>query len=312
MPSSIFASKLGANRAIFLVVMGLFSYFCALEVMTRAEFIRISSIQRRIHDDQTVAIHLRPTESDGRETVLLTGNSLLLLGVDSSKLRHEMLPGYLVHVLPIENTQYVDWYFGTRRLFAEGSRPAFLVLCLSPRQLIAGGTAGEYFAHYMMRGRDVLLVKKEAGLSMTMTSDFFFAHLSSWLGSRSEIRNWLLEELMPNIENLTLYLPEKAVPMPPSDIVIREGLPRLQAMQQLCTNHGTQFVFLIPPSLEPDQNAAIISAAAARIGITVLLPYQGGELPADDFRDGFHLNPRGAALFTERLGPALARTMSKN
>ena len=312
MPSSIFASKLGATRAILLLLGGLFLYLCTLEVVTRAEFSRISGIQRRIREGHATAVQLRSTTPDGARTVLLAGNSLLLVGVDPNNLRQEMVPDYDVELFPIENTEYLDWYFGTRRLFAEGARPAFLVLCLTPRQLIAHGTDGEYFAHYMMQGRDIVLVKKQAQLDMTMTSNFLFAHLSSWLGSRSEIRNWLLGKAMPNVKTLTTYLPAKAGPMPPGDILVREGLPRLQAMHQLCKDHGVGFVFLMPPSLEPDQSAEVILAAATQAGIPTLLPYQTRELPARDFQDGFHLNTRGEALFTRRLGPALVRTISQD
>ena len=52
--------------------------------------------------------------------------------------------------------------------------------------------------------------------------------------------------------------------------------------------------------------------AAAKEGILVLLPFQHAELPESAFLDGAHLNPQGAALFTERLGPALLQSLYQN
>jgi len=42
------------------------------------------------------------------------------------------------------------------------------------------------------------------------------------------------------------------------------------------------------------------------------LPFQHAELPENAFLDGSHLNPKGAALFTERLGPALLQSLYRN
>jgi hypothetical protein len=57
-------------------------------------------------------------------------------------------PEYRIEVFPIENTWFLDWYFGLDRLFSEGARPAIIALCLT-RQLIGYATDGEYFARYV-------------------------------------------------------------------------------------------------------------------------------------------------------------------
>jgi hypothetical protein len=78
------------------------------------------------------------------------------------------------------------------------------------------------------------------------TSNFFFASLSAWLGSRASARNWLLGEVMPNVEELTAYLPQRVSAMPPADVVVTGGMRRLRASQALCSSQGTCFVLLIP------------------------------------------------------------------
>jgi hypothetical protein len=290
----------------FIVLLGaLVLYCCTLEVVTQAGFSRISRVQRRITSSKEEALALRPTTPQGAKTILIVGNSLVVRGIESTKLRQDMAPEYQTSVFAIENTRYLDWYFGMRRFFAEGSHPAILVLCLANRQLISNSTDGEYFAYYMMQERDILGVKREARLDMTTASNYFFARTSAWLGSRSSIRNWLLGELMPNIEQLTEYLPEKVPPMPATDVVVEEGLRRLEVLQTLCASHGTRFILLIPPSLSTDDRSNELLTAAERTGIKVLLPFRATEMPASNFDDGFHMNSQGATAFTSRLSKAL-------
>ena len=88
-----------------------------------------------------------------------------------------------------------------------------------------------------------------------------------------------------------------------------KALPRLRAMNQLCNENGSRFFLLIPPSRDVRDASAELQAAAAREGIMVVLPFQHAELPETAFVEGAHLNPTGAALFTERLGPRLLQTL---
>jgi len=313
MPSSTSASKKPhASEAIVLLLGALILYCGALELITRARFTRTSQVQRRIENDKGAALALRSSTWDGATTVLLIGNSLLIHGIEPAKLQLEMTPRYYSVVFGIENTQYADWYFGLRRLFEEGSRPAVLALCLTARQLTSSGIDGEYFAHYMMQEQDILLVKREARLDNTMTSNLFFANGSAWLGSRSMIRNWLLGELMPSVEQLTGYLPEKAAPLPPDKVVVQESLRRLQEIDQLCRDAGTRFVFVLPPVRGHNDLEEALRVAAASKGLIVLVPVRGGEMPPSYFSDGFHLNNQGAAIFTEKLGLALGEVFARN
>jgi SAM-dependent methyltransferase len=70
-----------------------------------------------------------------------------------------------------------------------------------------------------------------------------------------------------------------------------------------------RFFLLIPPSLDVQDASDEIQAAAARQGILVVLPFQHAEPPENAFMDGSHLNSKGAALFTERLGPSLLQSL---
>jgi hypothetical protein len=313
MHSSISVSNEGNTaQALKVLLAALLLYCCVLEVVAQAGFPRLSRIQRRIASGKRDALALQPTSAEGAKTVLLLGNSLVVHGVDTQLLHKEMAPRLQSNVFAIENTQYLDWYFGLRRLFAEGSHPGVVALCLSTRQLISKGTDGEYFAHYIMQGRDLLSVRKEAKLDVTTTSNFFFASHSAWLGSRASIRNWLLGELMPNVEQLTAYLPQQVSAMPSGDVVVGEGMRRLQTLEALCASHGTRFVLVIPPSMRPGDRSDELQAAAESVGIRVVIPYRAAEMPASYFEDGFHLNSQGAVAFTEKLALALLEEEPRN
>jgi hypothetical protein len=296
-------------RAIATLLAVLFVYCSTLEVVTRLGLSRISLIQRRFHDDYRAAVSLRPEGSDP-PTILFAGNSLLLAAVDRSLLQKELAPNYRLLMLPVENTQYEDWYFALRRLFAEGSRPSVVAVCLSTRHLISHATDGEYFSHYLMQERDLLAVKRESQIDNTMTSNYFFAHQSRWLGSRVQIRNWLLQEIMPNLDQLIGFFPGNPPPMPPPDVVVTLGLPHLRKMDELCRANHARILLVVPPTLNVHDASAVLQTAAAREGITVLVPARPGEIGRDGFSDGFHLNQHGAAQFTGRLGPALLRALS--
>ena len=294
-----------ATAALFVLLAALAVYCALLEAVTRIGFDRVSRIQRRVVEDYRAATALPVAVTGGRPRMLVVGNSLLLKGVDPALLKQELASKYTVVLFPVENTQFEDWFYGLRRLFAEGSRPSLVIVCLSTRQLISHGTAGEYFAYYLMRPRDVLAVKESASLDNTVTSNYFFASWSQWLGSRAEIRKWLASKLMPNLERLTAFFPDKTPPMPPAEHVVERALPHVKALSDLCRANGAALVVVVPPTLDKRDASRQLADATARLGIKVVIPLRADEVSADDFSDGFHLNEKGAVRFTQRLAAAL-------
>ena len=309
MPSSTSASdRRSASRAITILLSGLLIYLCALEIVTRVGFARMNHVWRIIQADYRQAVVLRPGSVRESGTMLIVGNSYLEVGVNRDNLQQEMWPAYSLSYLPISGTSYFDWYFGLRRLFAEGAHPTVVGVCLSTRDLLSDTTSGESFAYSLMLWRDILRVKRESHLDNTGGSEYFAAHFSSWLGHRNEIRNWVLRKSLFNAATLAQHLKPKNQPLPGAETIVAKALPRLRALNQLCKENGTQFFLLIPPTRDVRDASAELQAAATRQGIPVVLPFQHAELPETAFLDGSHLNPKGAALFTERLGPTLLET----
>lgn len=307
MRSYISASeRLRARGAIVVLLAVLVVYFALLEVTMRLVVPRLSAERQRQAQDYHAARALQPSTEAGAPSVLVVGNSLLLHGVSRTQLGAGLAPRYAVQVFPIQDTTYLDWYFALRRLFAEGSRPAVLILCMNVRQLVATSTDGEAFAHDMMRIADLPQVKRAAGLDMMAVSDYFLANLSSWIGGRAYLRNGVLDKWLPRASVLAAHFARSdPTQMTATPAVMARALAHLRALQALCRSRGIDFIMLIPPALNPDDPAPDIAAQSAREGITVLVPYLPGEMPRDDFSDGLHLNPSGAALFTGRLDAVL-------
>lgn len=299
------------RRAIVSLLCCLLVFCVLLELVTAVGIRRVSRIQRRIWQDYTGALALKPEAGGEQKSILVAGNSLLLLGVDFPTLQAGLAPRYKSARFAVEQTQYLDWQFGLRRLFREGSRPDVVVLCLPVNHLIASGTRGEYFAHYMMDGRDILDVAKEAKLDNTTASNYFFANRSAWLGSRMEVRKWLLGTMMPSVQALTYMFQRPAPPPPPGDEVRRQMVVRLGELKRICESNGARLIIVIPPTLDKSDRSSAVRQAGVETGVPVLLPYQPGELQASFFdHDLFHLNPEGAKVFAARLAADLLTTLS--
>lgn len=303
------ADAKSATRALAVLLAGLVAYGLALEGASRFAFSRVSRIRGRVERDLREARALRPRGPDGKPTLLFVGNSLLLYGVDRAAFQRRLEPRLDATLFPMENTQYEDWYFGLRTLFAAGARPAFVAAAFTPRQLLSPAVNGEHFARLLMSPGDLLAVRRESGLDNTGASAFFFARYSEWLGSRAQIRSWLLFRLFPGLERAAALFPPPKTPLPPPERVAAEVLPRIRSLDGLCRYYGARLVLVIPPTMTESAGAQEIQKVAASEGLAVLVPARGGELGPEAFSDGFHLNPRGAERFTPQVADALLRAI---
>jgi hypothetical protein len=312
MPSSTSASDdAAATRAIVLLLAALVVYFLLLEVAMRTLLPRISEGAHRQEEDYRTALSLRASAPDGSRSLMVVGNSLLVSGIDRQRLRELMGPGYRVALYPIEGTTYLDWAYGLRRLFAEDSRPAVVVLCIGTRHVLSDATNGEGFAYSMMQMRDLPHVVHDSHLDMMRASAYFFAHASAWLGIGSSFRNGLLEKWLPGASLLAAHLAvSDRTTLVANEKTTKRALERLRSMRDLAAENGAKFIYLVPPSLNVSDPAPAIAVAAAPSGVSVLIPYSPGEMPQAAFSDGFHLNKSGAILYTDRVARALREFMT--
>jgi len=279
---------------------------CAfIEVGTALGFGRISHIEHRREAEFQRAKDVR--HSVRAASVLVVGNSLLLQGVDFPKLQQQAGPELTLYRVVVENTFYLDWYYGLRRIFASGARPDAIVLVLNPSQLTSPAIGGDYTAHFLVDKSDLLEFVKETGADRNRTSSLALANLSFFYGTRAEIRNWVLGKILPDLPILTRSF-HPTQKKPPADLLRELTTQRLERLRQLCQRYEAKLVFVVPPSNE-DAGADIVSRAAASIGVEVLIPIAPGVLPLSDYSDRFHLNSNGASKFTPPLAAGLRQTI---
>jgi hypothetical protein len=301
------------RRASLSLIASIVCLMLGAETFSRDVFPRISQIERRIHEDEGQVRAIPAHSSDPQPTVLLAGNSLLLRGLDYPLIRTDLAPHARVVRFAIENTEYLDWYYGLRHLFAAGVRPAMVVLCLNLGQTVSPRTLGDYSARHLFGAAELLPVAHEAGLGATGTSDLILAHWSAFYASRSTMRNFVLNKTAPAYAAAMHALADNTrAPLPPDAELMRTARARLRALDILCRQSGVELVLLIPPSVAGHND--LLASAAALETVNFDYPFPAGALGADLFRaDGAHLNQQGAAVFTQALAGILrARVAARN
>ncbi len=298
---------MNAGRGIAALLGGLVLIFLGLEVSSPVILSHLSHTERRIAIELKAAQKLRPVTSDGRPTVLFVGNSLLLEGVQTDALHTELASQYDVSRFAVEQTHYLDWYFGLRKLLQEGSRPSVIVLSLATDQLASHWTMGEAFAHRQMSTHDFPLVVRETNLDRTMASSYVLAHWSKWLADKGFIRQCVMILTVPKFRDLAARIADHGPHVNDPKELVAAAQARLPQLAELSREYGVRIVLLIPPTLHEDQSSEI-QQVGERAGILVWVLSPPGEFPRDYFMDGFHLNMHGAGIFTTRLSQEL-RTM---
>jgi len=300
MHSSTSSSERGSRRAFLWLVAALCTFMVMLEIGSRLVVPRVSHQVGRFQSDRANAIGMSREKARPLESMLLVGNSLLLEGIDRRQLQSKLAGSFSVSLFPLENTTYLDWYFGLRRLFREGARPDVVVLCMNARQILSDATSGEFFAHFHMDLWDLGAVAALGGLDNMTASSYLLANQSYWLATKSNIRNGVLERALPGASMLAGRL--AAAPRgsgEPLLVPVEEVVSRLLELRMLADAFGTRFIWLVPPTLDAGDPSVDIMSEAARAGVDVVIPLAPGSLPESAFSDGFHLNRLGAHLFTD-------------
>lgn len=301
MPLGNARRPMSARTGLIALLTGLALILLALEVVSPLILTRLSRIERRVETETQAAHTLRPFTSDGRPTVLLVGNSLLLEGVQLDALQRTLSPQYDVSRLAIEQTHYLDWYFGLRRLLEEGVRPSVIVLTLATDQLASRFTLGESFAHRQMSALDFPLAVRQAKLDKTTASTYWFAHWSNWLADKGFIRQDVLILLVPNFRELAARIADHGPHVGDPAVLLEMAKQRLPELHDLAQTFGVKIVLLVPPTLRQDYSQEV-QDMGDKAGVQVWVLSPPGEFPPNLFSDGFHLNDRGSEIFTARLG----------
>ncbi len=290
----------GGRTGIIALLTGLAVILIGLELLSPRILNRFSNIERRVESESVAARSLRRFTADERPTLLLTGNSLLLEGVQMDALRDNLASQAAVSRLAIEQTQYFDWYFGLRRLLEQGARPSIIVLTLATDQFASRLSLDESFAHRQLSLRDLPLAVREMKLDKTTASNYLFAHFSNWLADKGFIRQDVLILLVPHFRELAARIADHGPHIRDSSVLLTTAQQRLPELHDLAETYGVKIVLLVPPTLRPDHSQEI-QQMGDHAGLPVWVPSPPGEFPQDLYRDNFHLNAAGSEIFTARL-----------
>jgi hypothetical protein len=263
----------------------------------------------RLDREHARAEEIRPAPGQPAP-VLIVGNSLLKKGVIIPLLNKQLGPEYAFTRYVVEDTNYLDWYYGLKSLFRDGARPRAVVLVLNARQLIAPGVHGDAFASLLMDWHDLPSVRREVASDNTTTTNLLFANMSRYYGMRSEIHKAFLVHLMPDFPDLAVKLRPSTPPLAADEEIESKAAERLREISGLCAQYGVQFIFVVPPSAAVRDGSAAIQSAGNRTAVQVLVPFPPQQLPDDLYADGFHLNYRGSVIFTQALSSSLRQTLS--
>jgi hypothetical protein len=295
------------SRDCVFLAIGIAAVLATGELISSFLVPRISRIESRTELERAQML-AGSRASDGRKMVVL-GNSLLLEGVDFPALSSALAPDVHSWRWVIEQTQYLDWYYGLRRLYAEGLQADVVVLALDAGQMTDSGVRGEYFAQRMMMASDTLNVARDARLSLTATCSLFIGRISAYYGYRSETRKVVLARLIPGILDLRNVLIQIRRPALEHEETVDLSAQRLRQYDSLVRAHGGRFVFVVPAALD-SRNGNYLQEAGARAGVPVLVPLEANAVTAADFRDGYHLTPQGASRYTASLSAQLRKVIN--
>ena len=241
MPSSISSSnRPRIDRFTIALLCTVVALLALVEAVSVLGFDRISKVQRRELSERQTLLGVRDPKASDDPHIAVLGNSLMLEGVDISLLRAKIGPSHGPVPYFVLATNYYDWYFGLKRLFAEGMRPKYVLLGLSPNQLAAPGIKGDYSSRYLFQQSDLIDVVRDTHMDATSASGFLLAHYSESYSTREITRGFIMSRVFPGVGELlhnrlgTSHEPEikEAVLQP-----LAAG--RLTALDQLCHANGS-------------------------------------------------------------------------
>ena len=276
------------------------------EVWTRFAFSRVSRVESRTMQDHKAALLVRHG-TDSKPTILLLGNSLLLEALDYDRLREDLKDRAVPTRFTVEQTTWLDWYYGLRRLFAEGVRPDRVVLCLNIQQLTTYRLRGDYAAYYLIQTGDLSRAGVDAGYNLTKISSLYVARYSLAFAGLNSLRNFVLNKIAPGYGAALHDLRFAPATDEPKNTLLPEITKALASLQSVCGEYRTRCDFLEPPGTAPhgEVTEAELIEAGKRTGTRILIPVRVNQWGPEMYRDGFHATAAAALPFTDLLAKTL-------
>lgn len=295
------------HRAAWLFVAGLLVLCALTEVFAGFVLDRTGATQQRINSQLPVVVSLR--QGGMKPSILIVGNSLMAEGINTHLLNADLQTKYKVAPFFIEATSYYDWYYGLRRLFAQGARPDVVVVSLPAAAFLETQVRPDYFSATLLDRRDILRVARDVHYSRTEMTTLFAGTISRFWGHRGVIRTRALSTIFPDANQLALGLGR--LPRPNltdaqiDDQLQKVATSRVIALGKLCAEYNAQLVVLFPPVSNGNDHLKTFSDIAAQADARVVVPIPSRTLSPSDYRDGLHLRPELVDTFTDATAHSL-------
>lgn len=268
-----------------------------------------SETYARVSRQYFEAVETRAPKPGEPMSVVLVGNSLLLDGVDLSRLGGLTSSQIRIYPIFLEATGYYDWFYGLQRLFREGARPPVVVVGFGIESLFAESVRQDYVPLMLFDLKDSLAVASDLQMDRTSTTNLVLAHWSVFWDTRSVIRTQILRRLIPGERELVALL-KPPTAMPPAAEFASVLPARVRRLRELCEAHGARLILLIPPTPSSAEWVEKAVLTAHDLGVETMVPLDANTLSARYYQaDNLHLNSEGAALFTSALATLLPRTV---
>lgn len=290
-----------ALRAIKVLLLLLVGVLLSLELGARYLVPLVNWNMRRFHAEGTAASMIGAGPSRGKESLLFLGNSLTLSDIDLNMIKGALGATNEICRWSIDDTNYLDWYYGLRRIYRNGGRPNWVVIGARSRHLLAGHVRGRFFAHYILGAEDLANAAKRTGVDATGFSNMILAQISSFYGSREEIFKRCITLVIPSFPELGRKMTGKFMQGNSAGEDERLMRDRFRELNQLGSVHGSRMIIWIPPTPEQEPLRALMIRAGAQAGIPVVALDSPGEWTMEDFKDGYHMTPQAAERFSKIL-----------
>ena len=289
------------HLALWILVGG-FVVVCLLtEVSSRLVLNKRAMTKQRIDVQMPAVLRLR--HGEGAETsILLVGNSVMVYAINPRILKTDLAIQCEIAPLFIEATSYYDWYYGLRRIFAEGAEPDVVIVALPATSFLETHIRADYFSATLLDRRDLLQLSRDLQYNWTKMASLFVGTLSSFWAHRGVIRAVVLSVFSSDskLRGLVRDLPPKSTMTEAQiDRELRNVASyRLVALAALCADHEAQLVILLPPVVSRNDHFKTFFEIASAAGAKVLLPISSETLRPRDFPDGAHLGSSLVDNFT--------------
>ncbi len=307
------ANAVWGIRLLLLVVI---TVIVAMEVGARLLVPLVNRNMRRFQTECANATSPRQPTDSAEFGILLLGNSLTRTDIDLGVLGDALGITRGINQWAIDDTYYLDWYYGLRRAFRGGARPKLVLIGARSSHLLAQRVRGRFFAHYILECEDLPDAALRTGVNLNGVCSMALAQVSAFYGSREETFKRCLTLALPDFPRLgRMMAPKRQNPGVSTSALSIFLVERFAELRDLCVRNGSQVIIWIPPApSQVDPLVQLIVESGRRAKLPVILPGNATSWKDIDFQDGDHMTQEASKRFTsllaKQLQPHLTRLKS--